>query len=131
VHTHNESQEKLAHIRFTYIKPTKILLKSYVVILSRFSAAGSERFLPAVQFRRDTSDQEGPFSHSAILPEGVEQDSATIRRSSVNEIRYKRTSHEAGYTKYSEKGYNESCMGNTVDYIHLFNNIVIECTRKI
>jgi len=91
VHTHNESQEKLAHIRFTYIKPTKILLKSYVVILSRFSAAGSERFLPAVQFRRDTSDQEGPFSHSAILPEGVEQDSATIRRSSVNEIRYKRT----------------------------------------
>jgi hypothetical protein len=64
----------------------KILLKSYVVILSRLSAAGLERLLPAMQPRGDTSDQEGPFSHSAILPEGVEQDSATIHRSFVNEI---------------------------------------------
>lgn len=74
------------HVYVLHKTDPKILLKSYVVILPRFSAAGSERLLPAVQSRRNTSDQEGPFSHSAILPEGVEQDSATIRRSSVNEI---------------------------------------------
>lgn len=67
--------------------PPKIApLVFHVVILSRFSAAGSERLLPAMQQRGDTSDQEGPFSHSAILPEGVEQDSATIRRSFVSEM---------------------------------------------
>jgi len=57
----------------------------YVVILSRLGAIGFERLLPAMQSGRDTSDQEGPFSHSTILSEGVEQDSATIRWSFINE----------------------------------------------
>jgi len=100
-------------------------LKFYVVILSRFSAAGSERFLPAVHPRGDTSDQEGPFSHSAILPEGMEQDSATIRRGSVNEIWYNRTGHDkARYTECKDKGYNELFITQNADHIRLFNNIV-------
>lgn len=48
--------------------------------LEKFSPTSPERCLSAVHTGGNAPDQEGPFSHSKILPEGMVEGGSTVRR---------------------------------------------------